>query len=87
MLIFRFILVFCVSTRTCLHAVMLKKTLFSSYCLPEYTCIYPLSETLRFSAFQRNCNGIAMELCCYATVWVHVYFLSADVIYIHCNRK
>ena len=28
---------------------MFKNILFSSYCLSEYTCIHPLSDTLHFS--------------------------------------
>ena len=61
MLIFRFILVFWVSTRTCLHTLMFKKNLYFPHavCLniPVFTL---LSETLRFSTFQWNCNRIAL---------------------------
>ena len=68
-----------------LHVVMLKKTtLFSSSCLPAYTCIHPLFETLRFSAFQWNCNRIALlgnssGPCLLSVSWCHSQTLQLEI--------
>ena len=62
MLISRFILVFQVSTGTCLHALMFKNTLFSSYYLSEYTCIHRLvsvsesSTSVLSESLHRHCS-------------------------------
>ena len=46
MLIFRFLIIFCVTTRIGLHALILKNLYIFSQSLVLPHCIHPLSETL-----------------------------------------